>query len=53
MKIVVFSLTLFIIGIFLISNIYGQEKKSTIADFILEVEQSHSNPVVKKKVHFL
>ena len=48
MKIVVFSLTLFIIGIFLISNVYGHEKKSTIADFILEVEQSHSNPVVKK-----
>ena len=44
---IVFSSTLLVIGIFLISNVYGQEKKSTV-DFILEVEQSNSNPVVKK-----
>lgn len=44
---IVFSLILLVIGIFLISNVYGQEGKS---DFILEVEQSDSNPVVKNLI---
>jgi hypothetical protein len=44
---IVLSSSLLVIGIFLIPSVYGgQEEDKSTADFILEVDQSNSNPVV-------
>lgn len=46
--VVVFSLILLMIGIFFSSNVFGQGDNK--ADFILEIEESNSNPIVKNLI---